>query len=148
MKRKTILYSFITIVVIIIGLVYFVSREYNRKHKDVANVTAAFTLSTDEVIAAFSKDEKNANAKYLDKVMSVNGTVKSLDKDDRGFYTVILGEPNSMSSVRAVMDSSHNDEAMNLPVGKKISIKGICTGFNADELLGSDVILNRCTIQQ
>ena len=147
MKRKTILYSFITVIVIIIGISFFAYKEYNRKATDVADLTPAFTLSSNEVISSFTGNEKAANTKYLDKVMAVNGTIKSIDKDDRGSFTVVLGESGSMSSVRCSMDSSHNMEAANLQSGKSITVKGVCTGFNADELVGSDVILNRCTIK-
>jgi hypothetical protein len=41
----------------------------------------------------------------------------------------------------------HNEETENLVSGSKVTVKGVCTGFNADELLGSDVILNRCSIK-
>lgn len=148
MKRKTILYSFITIVIIIVSLGYIVLNEYNRKHKDVTDIPAAFTMNSDELIRIFSTDEKTANIKYLDKVIEVTGVVKSIDKDDNGSFTVVLGSQASMSSVRCSMDSSHNPEAANLISNKEIRIKGICTGFNADEMLGSDVILNRCAIKK
>jgi hypothetical protein len=44
------------------------------------------------------------------------------------------------------MDSIHNKEAADVKRGIHIAMKGICTGFNADELLGSDVILVRCVV--
>jgi hypothetical protein len=147
MKRKTVRYSFIIVVVVIIGVMFFAYREYNRKQKDVADISAAYTLTSEEIILAFSSDEKASNAKYLDKVLAVQGTVKSIDKDDHGFRTVVLGDTTSMSSVRCSMDSSHNEEAAKLQAGNRVIVKGICTGFNADELLGSDVILNRGTIK-
>jgi hypothetical protein len=143
MKRKTIQYSFITVILIGIGLIYFAGSEYNRKHNGVDELSSAFTLNSGDLIDAFSKNEKAANEKYLDKVMTIWGTVKSIDKDDQGAFTLVLGEPNTMSSVRCSIDSNHNEEASNLTAGVKITVKGICTGFNADELLGSDVILNR-----
>jgi hypothetical protein len=44
------------------------------------------------------------------------------------------------------MDSVHNNEAAILQKGTHATMKGICTGFNKDELLGSDVILIRCVV--
>jgi len=108
----------------------------------------AYTISGAEIIKAFSADEKAANSKYLDKVIAINGTVKSVDKDEQSSITVILSDAGSMSSVRCSVDSIHNEQADNLVSGSQVTVKGVCTGFNADELLGSDVILNRCSIKK
>ncbi|HPH85626.1 MAG TPA: hypothetical protein PLC48_09215 [Ferruginibacter sp.] len=148
MKRKTILYSFITVIIILGALCFVAFREYNRKHVDVADKPAAYTISGAEIIKAFSADEKAANSKYLDKVIAINGTVKSVDKDEQSSITVILSDAGSMSSVRCSVDSIHNEQADNLVSGSQVTVKGVCTGFNADELLGSDVILNRCSIKK
>ena len=64
----------------------------------------------------------------------------------RGFYSVVLGDTASMSSVRCSIDSVHSNEAAAVKKGSIIAVKGICTGFNADELLGSDVILVRSVV--
>jgi predicted negative regulator of RcsB-dependent stress response len=146
MQRKTTKYSFIIILVILAGAILFAYREYNRKHDDVADMTSAFTLNSDEIVAAFSADEKAANSKYLDKVLSIHGVVKNIEKDELGANTVSLGNSNSAMSVRCSLDSTHNDDAKKITRGQQITVKGVCTGFNADELLGSDVILNRCSI--
>jgi hypothetical protein len=146
MTRKSIRYSFFLVIVILAGLFLFAYWEYNRKRADTAELSAKYTITGTDLIKAFTADEKTANATYLDKIIAVKGTVKSLDKDEQGSFTVILGDSASMSSVRCSMDSSHNPEAQALKEGVPITVKGICTGFNADELLGSDVLLNRCSI--
>ena len=146
MKRKTTRYSFIIILVILAVTIFFAYKEYNRKHDDITDMSAAYSLTSDEICAAFFSNEKAANEKYLDKVLKVNGTVKSVDTDDRGSNTIVLGNENLKISVRCCLDSSHNAEASGISKGDHLVVKGICTGFNADELLGSDVILNRCTI--
>ena len=53
-----------------------------------------------------------------------------------------------MSSVRFSMDSLHNEKAATLVKGQTAVLKGICTGYNADEMLGSDLILNRAVIDK
>jgi beta-glucosidase-like glycosyl hydrolase len=72
--------------------------------------------------------------------------VKDLLKDDRGFYSIVLGDTASMSSVRCSIDSVHSGEAAAIQKGNTIAVKGICSGFNADEMLGSDVILVRSVV--
>ena len=146
MKSKIIKYSLVTVIIVISVLIYFAFSEYNRKHVDVTEETAAFTITSEDLITAFNADEKAANTKYLDKIISISGKIKSIDKDETGIYTIALGMLNTMSSVRCSLDSIHNQVASSAKIGENISIKGTCTGYNADELLGSDVILNRCAV--
>lgn len=145
MKKKRIILSIIVFAVI--GGGWYAYREYNRKVKDLSNVKAAVQFNATELIAAFEKDETKSNALYLDKIVAVQGVVKMVEKSDIGHYSVILGEQGSMSSVRCSMDSVYQHKAAALVSGTFIKIKGACTGFNTDELLGSDVILNRCVIE-
>lgn len=141
--RRTILYS-LAIAIILGGLYGY--KEYTRKVKDLSKVKADVQVEATDLIAAFEKNEAKGNEKYLDKIIEVKGTVRELDKSELGHYSIILGEENSMSSVRCSMDSTHQEDAASLVKGSKVIVKGACTGFNADDLLGSDVILNRCVI--
>lgn len=146
MKKKKIILSAI-LAAIICGAWYGYS-EYNRKVRDLIDVKAQLQLNAAHLIGTFEKNETEANAQYLDKIIAVKGTIKTIEKNDKGYYSVILGEEKSRSSVRCSMDSIHQHDVASLPVGSLITIKGACTGFNADELLGSDVILNRCVVEK
>jgi len=121
-------------------------KEYNRKNRDLASVRADIKIHSADLINAFEKNETEANKKFLDKVIQVDGAVKEVIKDEKGYYTLVLGKDGEMSSVRCSMDTVHQQETAGVLKGNNISLKGICTGFNADELLGPDVILNRCVI--
>lgn len=145
MKKKKIILGFI--VVAIVGGAWLGYSEYNRKVKDLANVKAQLTMKASELIAAFEKSETTANAQFLDKIIAVKGIIKVIEKNDYGHYSIVLGEPGSMSSVRCSMDSLHVKDIVNVAEGIDVTVKGACTGFNADDLLGSDVNLNRCVIE-
>ena len=136
------------IVVAIISGAWFGYGEFSRKVKDLKNAHAQVNIPSGDLISEYEKDEIEANKKFLDKIIAVSGTVKTIDKNEQGYYTIVLGEVSSMSSVRCSMDSSHIKDIAGLNEGSNIVIKGACTGFNADELLGSDVILNRCVIEK
>jgi len=127
---------------------FYAYKEYNRKHKDTADLKPDFSATAVVLLDEYQKDEKSANNKYLGKVLKVDGLVKDLKQDDKGLYTVILGDTASMSSVRFSMDSIHNEQAAGLVKGKAAVLKGICTGFNADEMLGSDLMLNRAVVEK
>jgi acetyltransferase-like isoleucine patch superfamily enzyme len=145
MKNKKIIFRLIAIVIfliIIVGL--YAYREYNRKNVDLARAKSAFTLTEMQLINEFSQNQEASNKKYLGQILELSGNIKKIDTDANGYHTLILGNAVNMNSVRCSVDSSFNKEAHNLTVGSSVVIKGICTGYNADDLgLGSDVILNR-----
>jgi len=117
--------------------------QFARKNEDLAYATPDLQVTSSDLIRSFETDEKRANEKYLDKIVAVTGKVKDINKDEKGYYTLVLGDENAMSSVRCSMDTSHAQSLALVHPGYHVTITAACTGFNADELLGSDVILNR-----
>lgn len=149
MKRKKIIrYVLLLILVVIAAVALYIYKEYNRTHKDTANIQPDYSLSAKDLIKEFEENEKASNTKYWDKVIQVEGFVKEVSRDDRGFYSIVLGDTASMSSVRCSIDSTHSMEAAVIKQGGHTIVKGICSGFKADEMLGSDVILVRSVIDQ
>lgn len=147
MKRKKIIrYILLGLLLVIAAAGIYIYKEYNRTHKDTAKLTPDYSVTATGLLQEFNGDENASNTKYWDKVIRVQGTVKELLKDDKGFYSVVLGDTASMSSVRCSIDSLHTSEAATLQKGTPITLKGICSGYNADELLGSDVILVRSVV--
>lgn len=126
----------------------YVFSEYYRKPTNMEKIKPQFRISAAELIKFFEANEQDANNRFLGKVIEVKGKISAVEKNDIGYYTVILGGDGSMSSVRCSMDSAHQQDATGFAAGNEIKIKGACTGFNADELLGSDVILNRCVVSK
>ena len=147
MKRKKVI-GYILLAVLLLSAVFaaYIYKEYNRTHEDTAAIRPDYSLTAVSLLKEFEMDEPASNKKYWDKVILVDGMVKNLAKDDRGRYSIILGDTASMSSVRCSMDSIHNNEVATVKKGNRLAMKGICTGFNADEMLGSDVILVRCAV--
>lgn len=100
------------------------------------------------LIHEYETGDSVVNKKYNGKVIEVTGYVKNIEKDQEGFYTVVLGDSSSQSSVRCSMDTIHGKDAASLVAGSSATLRGSCNGFNKDEtgLLGSDVILNFCAV--
>ena len=147
-RKKKWLYISLLFVVAIISTAFYLYREYNRKNKDTADLQPDYTIAASAIIKEFETNPASASKSYGDKVILVNGFVKDILKDDHGFYSLMIGDTSSMSSVKCSMDSLHNNEAAALRKGVYAAVKGVCAGFNADELLGSDVILVRCMIEK
>lgn len=136
----------LVLVVIIAAAGFYAYREYNRTNKDLKDSKAEITTDAASLIAAFEKDSSSANKKYTDKLIAVSGSVKSIDKDGNP-VVIALGQSGEMSSVQCSMDSVYATEYKAIKEGDQLTLKGICTGGRTEDLFGTDVILNRCVLE-
>jgi hypothetical protein len=134
------------IVVVILMASIYAWYQFNRTVQGLADVSADYSVEASALINEFVSNEEAAQKKYLNKILSVKGTIKGIEPGSAG--TVVLGDTTDMNGVRCVLDSTANATTNSLQRGAVITIKGAITGFNKDEtgLLGSDVQLNRCVI--
>lgn len=124
---------------------YYAYTEYNRRNPSMADTTSSFQLLAADVLNAFESKPEEAKKQYIDQVLEVSGPVKVVEKDEKGFYTVVLGEEGSMSSVRCVVDSMFTERAAKLVSGSSTTLRGVCVGYTTDDMgLGADLLLNRC----
>ncbi len=135
------------IAVIIMMTAMYAWYQYNRTVQGLADVKADYSVDASALINEFVSNEDLAHKKYLNKILLVKGTIKSVEPG-KSAGTIVLGDTTEMNGVRCVLDSSANAATGSLQRGAAITIKGAITGFNKDEtgLLGSDVQLNRCVI--
>ena len=134
MKRRIIL---IVIAVIAIGGLIG-AYLYFKQTPDVVQSKPDVAVNVKELIAAFEQDTAAAHKKYIDKVVEVTGTVKSIDTAG----AVVLGEEGSPSEVVVGLDRRHMDDHRQLKVGATTVLQGICSGYSAsggdpDDLLAS-----------
>ena len=146
MSKKSIV--ILAILVVVAASAIYGWNEYHRKNDDLSGIKPAYSVAAVQLINEFNQNDSTANARYLGKVVSVNGMVKGVEKDEEGKYTVVLGDTTDMSSVRCAMDSTHAADATGLRRGQSVEVKGSFTGFKKDDtgLLGSDVELNRAVV--
>lgn len=145
MKRKKIILLLLLLAVAVVA--WYGYKEYTRTNKDIATVKADFVLTSTEFIKEYESNDAVSAEKYNGKILEISGQVKAVEKDDKGYYTVVMGDNTSMSSVRCAIDSTHQDKATGLINQSSVTVRGACTGYNKDEMgLGSDIILNRCVI--
>jgi len=147
MQRKRIVLVVFFILLIVSAL--WVFKEYNRKIGSVNNTKPDIEITAEQMLKEFEADDSLPSKKYSGKLIAVSGVIKQVDKDDHGFFTLALGNPNSMSSVRCAMDSLFTTDVQLLQKGQATTVKGMFTGYQKDEtgLLGSDIILNRCVVE-
>ena len=135
---------FIVLIIVLAGG-WYAYTLYTGKVKSLTEVKAEAAVTATDLLAAFAKDSAAANKQYLGKILAITGNVKSVETEGHA-ATVILGKDGDLSSVRCSMDSAFAQQAASLAKGTAVTVKGNCTGYMADELIGSDVILNRCVL--
>lgn len=147
MKKKTIIWTVVILAVLLAAL--YAYKEYNRTNADLAKSRADVILPYSQLIAAYEQNDSLANQKYLSKIIETNGPLKEIEFGD-GFYTLIIGEAESMSAVRCLMDSSYNHIVEKVIAGTNITVRGECTGYRKNEImgesLGADVELTRSVL--
>jgi hypothetical protein len=150
MKNKKILIALLMVV----GLLgaFYVYREYNRAPVDTAAAAPDAELTGTTLIAAFEQDEAGATERYVNKLIRVQAflldlsTTESMTPGEKESHTLVLGVTRGSSTIRCSMDSAFAGQQASLTRGQTVTIQGICSGYNKDELLGSDIVLVRCAL--
>lgn len=144
-RRKILIAAGIVLLAVLIASAY-IYKEYNRKHADTGALSPDYLLSATTLLIQFAHDSALSSRKYMDRLLQVSGVVKQIDSIDDKNVVMVIGDPAGRSAVRCNLDSMHQSEAKRIQIGQIASVKGVCSGYNQDELLGSDVILIRCAL--
>jgi hypothetical protein len=113
----------------------------NRPKKSIEAKKAEYTLASEQLLNEFENNEAAANAKYLDKVLMVEGTVSSVSTE-KGRTTVILDSGNPLSRISCELSAAESAKQIALNEGDRAKIKGVCTGILMDVVLVDCVIVN------
>lgn len=94
-------------------------------------VKPELTVTAKEIYEAFESNELMGNKTYKDKIIAVEGIVSSID-EVFGSYSVSIddGEDFSLVSVICSFDDSKEEQLIPLEKGQKITIIGLCDGYN------------------
>ncbi len=138
MKWKKVLVTLLIAILIAAGLVLCL---YYKKPPDIRKSAARYETTASALMADFEKDESTANAKYLDKVIVIEGVISKIDADG-GNPAVFLETGNPMASVNCSFYETESAALKRLQAGATVKIKGVCTGMLMD------IVLNKCSITQ
>ena len=103
---------------------------YNKPVENISKLKTDLQIEASSLLAAFEANEKDANEKYLDKVIEVHGPVLKVETKN-GKQTIFLDADNLMSNV--IFQLEHLEEGVK--VGEDVTLKGICTGYLMDVVL-------------
>ncbi len=113
-------------VVILIGLctgIYVWKFVWNKPHPTVENAENIIKVHARELAKEYNANEKASDAKYLNKVIEVSGTIIEMEKNQDGGLMVILQTDDPAAGIQCAM----REKGLKVSLGH-ITIKGFCSG--------------------
>ncbi len=114
-------------------------RIWNKPHQDIAASDSTASLTAPDLLKAYQSDETAANAKYLNKIITVSGSIEEVRKE-ADQITIHLGTEDAMATVICNLDPFSSHSGSEFETGRNITMKGVCSGML------TDVVLDRCVV--
>lgn len=132
-KARTVLIALLVIIAISSAVVY---KMWNKKHRDVAD-EKGMEITAVQLVKDYQASEAEANKKYLDKAIQVNGSIAKIEKNQDGNTTVLLSSEDPFSGVYCTLKESN----ISLKENSAVVIKGLCSGMLSDVRLREAVVI-------
>jgi hypothetical protein len=137
MSTKNKIIIAIALIAAIAFSIYYYVFVYSSQHRRQVQSETGIVITSDSLVAKYQADEKLANSLYLNKAVVVTGILLSIDKNQEGKSTLVLGRADSFSNVSVTMIST---APVTQKVGESITIKGLCTGALSDVVITDGVV--------
>ena len=137
MSTKNKIIIVIALIAAIAFSVYYYVFVYSSQHRRQVQSETGIVITSDSLVAKYQADEKLANSLYLNKAVVVTGILLSIDKNQEGKTTLVLGHTDSFSNVSVTMIST---APITQKVGESITIKGLCNGSLSDVVITDGVV--------
>jgi len=142
---KKLLVAALILIGIAAAIYWYIATE---KFADTKERKAAYTVNAIDFIREFEKDETAANKKYVDKIITVNGTVSEIEAADTTVNIKFIDTASGSYAIFAFQEQ-YVAEAKTVKIGDPVSIKGSCSGGVLSEILGTEFItFKRCTLNK
>ena len=128
---KKLLITGLLLAAIAAGIYWYVATE---KFSDTKDRKAAYTVNALDFIQEFEKNESEANKKYKDKIITVNGRISEIEAADTTMNIKIM-DTAGKSFIIFAFQEQHISEPKTVKVGDTVSIKGSFSAGIFSEIL-------------
>ena len=104
------------------GAFWYVMHKPPAKTEDFKGEAPA--IKTSDLAKEYAANETAADAKYLNKMLTLNGTVTEIEKNQEGGLTVMLESGDPAAPIQCGMQN----KGVNIAKGQTITVMGKCTG--------------------
>jgi len=131
---------------LILALAVVAFYKYNQTTEKAISGEVDYTFTSTQLLKQYSEQTSKSDSLYLDKTISVDGTIKSVAPVKNGI-NVELNTGDEMETVTGTVDSTQIPEGIVMSEGKNIRLKGRCAGYVEEEMLGlKNVSIVQCSI--
>jgi predicted phosphodiesterase len=134
-KKRKIFLPEILLCILAVGL--WAYHSYTKPHESTKHLNADLIITAGDLYKQYSSGEKEADRKFLNKVIIVKGSIAEITMNGNTRIYVLEGQSGG---VACQISASENKENAIVEKGSMISIKGRCTGFLMDVNLVDCVI--------
>lgn len=113
-------------------------RLFRMTDKDMVNAKPDYVISAIDLQKAFEDNESAATAKFVNKILEIEGEVVSVKTVENNALNVTIKSSSDMSSVICTFPSSADQSKFS--AGSSITVRGECSGFLMD------VLMNNCSL--
>ena len=147
---KTIRYIIIIVILGILVGSFITYRMFTKTHTPVAEQSIKYETTASGLFNEFIEDEKAANIKYGDAVISVTGRIYEVDLSNDLEPQVVLETDDISGYIRCGFEPVSLEDVKKLKEGEDVKFKGECKGLIAadglDLITDKDVIVSYCII--
>lgn len=135
MQKKQLFFAGAVLCLVVAGWSYY---QYQKPRADAAQEKAAYILTAEQLFAEYSTDETAAEQKYGGNVIEVTGTVADVQKAGQA-TNILLAAREATGGVNCSLQANESPVA----IGRRVTIKGRCTGFLMDVSLVDAVLITK-----
>lgn len=144
-KDKLIMIKKVLFLLIIIGIIGGSIRYYlyNKPKPDIKKSNTDLSIASDSLLLSFENNEAEANKKYLNKVIEVEGKVVKIEDNQSKQRVIMLEAPSSIMGgyVSVTMDSSDKENYNSIKENDVVKLKCICNGYTMDVVLTNGTVV-------
>ncbi|MEO5563785.1 MAG: hypothetical protein ABIR18_10130 [Chitinophagaceae bacterium] len=145
---KKIIWIVIGPVLVYAGFAFATNYLNDQKHEDTANTSSSYTVNALDLIREFQTNDSLANAKYREKIVTVNGNISVLETPNDSTVNIKFIDTTGSYVIFPFLGESVSD-VKKLKEGEAVSIKGSCSGGVLSEILGTESItFKRCILNK
>ena len=134
--KVVLFFVFFIVVSAILAALYF----YNLKHTDMSKAHPDFVITATALLKEFEDNETSASAKYVNKILEVDGIIGSINTAKDNILTISLRTESDLSSVICTFPAIADPSKFR--AGDSITLRGECSGFLMDVLLNNCAAVN------
>jgi hypothetical protein len=141
---KAILYLIIAVLLLGAGYAAYI---YFKPVKVISDQKVDIQISDKDLLKYFTENQQEANIKYENKILELNGTVKKTEVNDSVCTVIFDSGGDFIIIANCILDAKK--DVQQLKQGDNTTIKGIYSGYIINDetfMIPAEIKIDKCTL--